>query len=680
MSACNICGQDPCANPNLCAAAAKADSAKTEKAPDEKVVDRLIRIAVNESRHSEENSAGDEAAGGLFHTSDFVAFGDIPIRGRRETRAVRSKAFKQWLIHRYFEINQSAPGSEAVQTAIALAEARANIDGPEREVFVRIAAAGGRLYLDLANEAWQAIEIDSRGWRILDSNAVPVRFKRAPGMLPLPTPAKGGSIEALRSFLNVSSDSDFELAVAWLLAALRHQGPFPVLALVGEHGAAKTTFAGTLRSLVDPNKAPLRSLPRENRDLAIAANNSWVCAFDNVSSIPQWLSDAICRLATGGGFATRRLYTDDEEALFDAKRPVILTGIEDYVSRPDLADRTVFISLLEIPDDKRRAEQEMQADLDRARPQILGALLDLIVLGLQRLPHVVLARKPRMADFALWATACERRAGAFMRAYDENRLEAVVTVLEGDLVATAIRNFVQLRGGAKWSGTATSLLSALTAEVGESRSKGWPSDSARLSGRLKRAAPALRKIGIRIEFTRQGGTRGGGTRLITITSAPANPDPGRPKRNGKSSSPASPSSPDNEINDLEKRPASPLASPPLSASQASPPSPSPASPERHQTPLKNNDNDAGDGGDGDFLNLRGGTADADDAYASRMPPEPTCVRCGIPSNDAFGALTACGPDGSAGLYHVRCWMEERTKGPLRRPALGPLGDSLEDFK
>jgi hypothetical protein len=617
MSACPTCGQDPCVNPNLCAAAAKADSEKTQKADEkteEKVVDRLIRIAVNESKHSE--GAADDAdearaAGGLFHTSDSIAYADIAIKGRRETRSVRSKAFKQWLIHRYFDINGSAPGSEAVQTAIGLAEARANIDGPEREVFVRVGAASGKLYLDLANESWQAIEIDARGWRILDSNAVPVRFKRAPGMLPLPTPAKGGSIEALRPFLNVSSDADFELAVAWLLAAMRHQGPFPVLALVGEHGAAKTTFAGTLRGLVDPNKAPLRSLPRENRDLAIAANNSWVCAFDNVSSIPQWLSDALCRLSTGGGFATRRLYTDDEEALFDAKRPVILTGIEDYVSRPDLADRTVFISLLEISDDKRRAEEEMQTALDRARPQILGALLDLVVLGLQRLPSVMLARKPRMADFAVWATACERQPGAFMAAYEENRLEAVVTVLEGDLVAMAIRNFVQLRGGAKWSGTATSLLSALTAEVGESRSKGWPSDSARLSGRLKRAAPALRKIGIRIEFTRQGGTRGGGTRLITITSAPANPDPSRPKRNGKSPSPASPSSPDNEINDLEKRPASPLASLPLSASQASPPSSSPASPERHQTPLKSHDNDGGDAGDGNF-SFRRGDDDGDD--------------------------------------------------------------------
>lgn len=109
--------------------------------------------------------------------------------------------------------------------------------------------------------------------------------------------------------------------------------------LAGEQGSAKSTFSAVLRKLLDPNCAPLRALPREDRDLFIAANNGHVLTFDNVSGLPGWISDTLCRLATGDGFAVRQLYTDQDEVLFDAARPVILNGIEDMVTRPDLADR-----------------------------------------------------------------------------------------------------------------------------------------------------------------------------------------------------------------------------------------------------------------------------------------------------------------------------------------------------
>jgi hypothetical protein len=166
---------------------------------------------------------------------------------------------------------------------------------------------------------WRAIEIDTAGWRVIDKP--PVRFRRAAGMRPLPMPVRGGSVDTLRSFLNVQSDNDFVLAVAWALAVLRNCGPYPVLILSGEQGSAKSTFSSILRALLDPNTAPLRALPREDRDLFIAASNGHVLAFDNVSGLPPWISDTLCRLATGGGFAVRQLYTDQDEVLFDASRP-----------------------------------------------------------------------------------------------------------------------------------------------------------------------------------------------------------------------------------------------------------------------------------------------------------------------------------------------------------------------
>ena len=277
------------------------------------------------------------------------------------------------------------------------------------------------------------------GWRVVEDP--PVRFRRPAGMQPLPVPAPGGSVETLRSFLNVQSDADFVLVVAWALAVLRNHGPYPVIVLSGEQGSAKSTFSAILRSLLDPNTAPLRALPRENRDLFIAASNGHVLAFDNVSGLPAWISDTLCRLATGGGFAVRQLYTDQDEVLFDAARPVILNGIEDIVTRPDLADRAVFLTLEAIPEERRRPEAELWATFDAERPRILGALLDAAVQGLKMLPDTTLERLPRMADFALWATACETAiwpAGTFWSAYCANRDEVVDNVIEADPVAAAV--------------------------------------------------------------------------------------------------------------------------------------------------------------------------------------------------------------------------------------------------
>jgi hypothetical protein len=270
-----------------------------------------------------------------------------------------------------------APGSEALQSALNVIEAKAHFYARERLVHIRVVGLDDRLYLDLGDETWRAVETDSTEWRVIDYP--PVRFRRAAGMKPLPIPVKGGSVEPLRSFLNVQSDADFVLVVAWALACLRNLGPYPVIVLSGEQGSAKSTFSAILRALLDPNTAPLRALPREDRDLFIAASNGHVLAFDNVSGLAAWISDTLCRLATGGGFAVRQLYTDKDEVLFDAARPVILNGIEEIVTRPDLADRAIFLALARIPEERRRP---VWAEFDAERPGLLGVLLDAVVQGL----------------------------------------------------------------------------------------------------------------------------------------------------------------------------------------------------------------------------------------------------------------------------------------------------------
>jgi hypothetical protein len=451
----------------------------------------------------------------LFH-SDGTGFADLEINGHRETWPIRSKIFRCWLAHRYFDKTQSAPNSQAIQSALNVIEVRANFDSPGRSIHVRVGGLDNKIYLDLGDETWRAVEIDASGWRVIDRP--PVRFRRSAGLQALPMPVSGGSIEMLRSFLNVRSDADFVLVVAWALACLRNRGPYPVIALSGEQGSAKSTFSAILRALVDPNTAPLRALPREDRDLFIAASNGHVLAFDNVSGLPAWISDTLCRLATGGGFAVRQLYTDQDEVLFDATRPVILHGIEDIVTRPDLADRTLFLTLEPIAEENRRPEAELWAAFETERSRILGALLDAVVEGLKRLPETHLSKLPRMADFALWASACETAlwsGGTFWKAYRGNRDEAVEGVIEADPVAGAVRTLMATR--IEWKGTASDLLGALKGILDEhtAKSKSWPDTARALSRRVRRAATFLRKIGVQITFEREGHTR---TRIINITN------------------------------------------------------------------------------------------------------------------------------------------------------------------
>jgi hypothetical protein len=270
-------------------------------------------------------------AADLFHTPDGTGFADLIVNGHRETWGICSKGFKLWLKRRFFEAKKGAPSAESLRAALGVIEAKALFDGAERTVHIRVAGLADRLYLDLADADWHVVEVDGSGWRIIDKP--PVRFRRAAGMRPIPIPQTAGSIADLRRFVNVTAEPDFVLVVAWLLAALRDRGPYPVLALVGEQGSAKSFLATLLRMLIDPSVSVLRSPPREDRDLFIAATNGHVIAIDNVSSLPPWLSDALCRLATGGGFATRQLYTDQDEVLLDAQRPIALTGIEDFVIR-----------------------------------------------------------------------------------------------------------------------------------------------------------------------------------------------------------------------------------------------------------------------------------------------------------------------------------------------------------
>jgi hypothetical protein len=452
----------------------------------------------------------------LFHDPNKDPFASFQVGEHVETWPIRSRSFRRFLAREFYRTVGRPPNPQTLRSALDVLEARAMFDGPELPTFLRLAEHEGRTYLDLANVLWQAVEITAIGYRVVAEP--PVKFRRTRGMLPLPHPRPGGSVDELRRFLNVGGDSDWHLMLSWLLANLRPRGPYPVLVLNGPHGSAKSTVNDVLRSSCDPNTVPLRAEPRDVRDLMIAATNSWCICLDNVSHLKPWLSDALCRLSTGGGFGTRALFTDAEEMLFEAQRPVALNGIEEIAARPDLLDRSLVLTLPEIPDDRRVDEQRFGAEFEEARPRILGALLQSVCAGIKNLPTVQLTRSPRMADFACWTTAVEPAlgwpSGTFMNSYAGNRENVNQLALEASPVAVAIFQIDHFEG------IASDLLQFLAGQVSESVRKQdeWPKSARALSGALRRIAPNLRAAGVQVAFTREATARR--RRLITITRIP----------------------------------------------------------------------------------------------------------------------------------------------------------------
>jgi hypothetical protein len=510
------------------AAADCADGADGSS-PTSSIADRVISLAL-------------EAEGvELFHTPgrhDAEAYATITDGARRETHSVKGRAFRYWVIKRYRDQFDQVPSSQGLSDGLAGIAAAAVHDGEAHKVHIRVANLDGAVWIDLGDDDGRAVCVDATGWRVVQGADVPVRFLRRAGMQALPVPTVGGTIHELRPFVNLPDERDWRLFVCVVVTYLLPDGPYVVLVVNGEQGSAKSTLCRVLRQLVDPNKAALRRPPRDERDLMIAANNAWIVAYDNISNLPAFLSDALCTLATGGGFGSRQLFTDDEEKLFEAMRPVVLNGIEDVATRPDLLDRAIVLTLPVIPDEARTEDRDQRAGFEAVRARVLGALLDGVAAALRTRASVKFANKPRMADFAVSAAACASAFGwtqaQVVEAIESNRADANEVAIGNSLIAEAVlRHFEHIN---QWRGSATDLLRFLEdrQDSADRARTGWPATPRALRGALDRIAPSLRRAGIQVAHTRTGHGR---KREILITkvckppsaqSAPSAIGPGGP--------------------------------------------------------------------------------------------------------------------------------------------------------
>ena len=400
------------------------------------------------------------------------------------------------LASEYFDLTGRAAPKSAVADAVATLEGYCRRSEPRRR-FLRVARSSDASWLDLGGADHRAVRVDQDGWSIADRG--PVLFKRTTltGPLPWPVEASWSELDALWKWAPMD-EQDRSLVLAFLVCALIPDVPHPILGIFGQQGAGKTTAMRTIVELLDPGPVPIRKPPRDDNTWITAASGSWFVALDNLSGVPEWLSDALCRAVTGEGDIRRRLYTNGDLATFAFRRVVLLTGIDPGLLAGDLADRIVTVRLEAIGDDRRRDEAELAEAWWNERPSLLGALLDLtrhVLKNLETRPSLL--RRPRMADFARIVDAVDAVTGSHGLEWylDQQRRDAMES-LSGDPFVLMLVSVIS----EPFHGTAAELLQAAQSSVpGGAVPRSWPTNPRDVTFKLRRWAPVLRKVGWRLD-------------------------------------------------------------------------------------------------------------------------------------------------------------------------------------
>lgn len=448
----------------------------------------------------------------------------LPLRGKAGLRSLLAKVYAD-------EQGGAVPSQSALADAMTVLEGVAQANEP-RVPQLRTARHDGRIVVDLGTTDGRCVIVGPDGWS--RESRSPVLFRRSGAMKALPDPVRDGDgLERLAELLNMS-ENGFRLLVAWLVAAFIPDLPHPILAFRGEQGTGKSKAAQMVIGIVDPSGAPKRTAPRDVKSWATQAFNSWALCLDNVSYIPDWLSDALCRAVTGDGIVDRALYTDDDVVVLEFRRVLALTTIDAGALAGDLAERLLTIDLSLIPDHKRREEAELDQAYADAHAAILASLFDLLAAVLKALPDVTLTERPRMADFARILKAVDTIKGwNTLDSYKATASNAVADVLDGEPFIQAVVRLVDQAGPDGLCLTAQQILDQVDAP--ERLPKKWPKDSTRAAGQLRRLAPALRTIGINVDDSKRQPT-GNRSRLYHLTASEG-------RRNAAPAAPAAPGTP-----------------------------------------------------------------------------------------------------------------------------------------
>ena len=423
--------------------------------------------------------------------------------------------FSAHLIRLFYDEYGRAPSDEAEKTATKVLRARLYEQDPE-PVHIRVAPYKAGIVLDLGTADGSCIIADADGWQHEETS--PVVFQRGAGV-PLPVPRKSDDgLPRLKVMVN-ADEEQFRMMVAWLVAALM-PCPCPPGLPRGEQGSAKTTMTRILQRIVDPSALLPGALPKDERDFAIRMSGAHVQAFDNVSHIPNWLSDALCRAVTGDSYVTRTLYSNRGRTIFHYRKPILINTIDAGALRADLVERSMPLDLKRIPREDRRTERAVIGDdpevnpgildqLDRDHPFILAAILDLVCAVFRNASSTTVADLPRMADFGKILAVLDKSQGWKIAEMFSDLVDAETgDLIENDVFVSQLAEYIEkhLAEHEEWSGTSKEIRDKLTSQLPDADHppKDWPPDATRAGGKIKRLAPSLRVRGIEADQRREG--------------------------------------------------------------------------------------------------------------------------------------------------------------------------------
>ena len=412
---------------------------------------------------------------------------------------VSADSFNDYLCNLYFEKKKTIPGKEAIGQVKNMAnfEARKN----ETNIGVRVSASEGKFIYDPINPDGSIIEIAQSGVnKVIPEIPYTARFK---GMQQ--AKIETGTLDDLLGFLQLWNFTDEQktLISGYIGASFIPDIPHAILVIIGPHGSGKSSLTSGIKTIADPNVLARQSLKNDDRDIAIASLHSWIVPFDNVNSVmAQYISDALCRLATGEGFRTRQLYTDSDEVILSLKRVIIVNAINEPNYAPDFLDRALTLSLRAIIS-SRKTELEIEEAITTLAPKIRGFLLSLVPVAMRFYQDVVKeyqGKLPRMADFVIWAESMSRamgiKDGSFFNAFKNAQEQEIRDTAQNDTLIIAIEGI--MAGRDEWKGKSQDLLDDLIEMVGEGGKKQLPKDFRKLGRKLKELEPTLRTLGYEV--------------------------------------------------------------------------------------------------------------------------------------------------------------------------------------